>query len=414
MRRFMMVCLLAALLPACSTRTSEQVSTDLWKTWESMDELVQQDYPDQPPVILIHGWNGGEFTWPAPEKLKVLEDRLHQDIYLFNYRTGIVANRYPPLEVLEEKLDRFLVEYPRVDVVAHSMGGLLLRQYLSHHPDNPVRRVVFLSTPHFGTNAARFLTGIASLSSEGNIQASEIRPGSDFLWQLNDLEGSEMMDIEVLNVYAGEESFLESDFIVDAASAYLPWGHNVQVKGDHHTLAKRLPSFDFIVRFLSDGSLPDLAPPPERRDAWLHFVRHVGDTPEAFSGTSLKRLNVRGVNQPAGIAVCCDVRSGLFPMGGNVAVIENMRPDEKIVYRSKQVNKTVELESNELRKAGIPVQLKTVLLEQDEATDSEKSEKHISSGAGKASVPDEGVAPAVSQPVAPELPAAPDQSIGMP
>ncbi|MDX8407614.1 MAG: alpha/beta fold hydrolase [Mariprofundaceae bacterium] len=385
MRNILMLCLSLSLLSACSVKTSEQLSMDLWKTWEGMDELVQQDYPEQPPVVLIHGWNGGEFTWPAPDRLKELEDQLQRDIYLFNYRTGIVANRYPPLEVLEEKLDRFLFKYPVVDVVAHSMGGLLLRQYLSHHPDNPVRRAVFLSTPHFGTNAARFLTGLASLSAEGNIQASEIRPGSDFLWQLNDLEGSELMGIQTLNVYVGKASLLESDFIVDASSAYLPWANNVQVKGDHHTLAKRLPSFDFIVDFLNNGSLPDLAPVPERRDVWLHFVRHVGDTPEPFTPSSLKRLDARGVNRPAGIATCCDVRAGLYPMGGNVAVIEDLQPDERIEYRSRQAGKLIVLRANDLRRSSVPVQLKTVVLEPGESADSEKAEKRMHPLPGKPS-----------------------------
>ncbi len=375
MRNLLMLCLSLLLFSACSFKTSEQLSMDLWKTWEGMDELVQQDYPEHPPVVLIHGWNGGEFTWPAPERLRKLEDKLQRDIYLFTYRTGIVANRYPPLEVLEEKLDRFLFQYPVVDVVAHSMGGLLLRQYLSHHPENPVRRAVFLSTPHFGTNAARFLTSLASLSAEGNIQASEIRPGSDFLWQLNDLEGSELMGIQTLNIYVGTESLLESDFIVDASSAYLPWANNVQVKGDHHTLAKRLPSFEFIVDFLNDGSLPDLASMPERRDVWLQFVRHVGDTAEPFSESSLKRMDARGVNRPAAISICCAVRSGLYPMGGNVAVLEDLQPDEHIQYRSRQVGKVIDLLANDLLRSKVPVQLKTVVLEPDELADSEKGEK---------------------------------------
>jgi len=359
------------LLSACSVQSSQQISKDLWKTWEHMDELVQQDHPDQPPVILIHGWNGGEFTWPAPMELKALEEKLGRDIYLFTYRTGIVANRYPPLEVLEEKLDRFLVEYPKVDVVAHSMGGLLLRQYLSHHPNNPVRRAVFLSTPHFGTDAARFLTGLASLSGEGNIQASEIRPGSDFLWQLNDLLGAELEGIDVLNVYVGDESLLDSDFVVDASSSYLPWGHNVQIKGGHHTLPKLLPTFDFIIRFLNTGELPPLASTPARRDVWFHFIRHVGDLPEPITPSSLQRLDARGIKTNAGVSICCDVRSGLYPMGGNVAVIENLKPDEMIVYRSRKTGQTVVFKGRDLLKSDNPVQLKTMILEFDETADAE-------------------------------------------
>lgn len=59
--------------------------------------------------------------------------------------------------MIEEQLDRYLAPYAAVDIVAHSMGGLLVRQYLSHHVDHRVRRVIFLATPHFGTNVAQVL-----------------------------------------------------------------------------------------------------------------------------------------------------------------------------------------------------------------------------------------------------------------
>jgi uncharacterized protein (TIGR03437 family) len=75
----------------------------------------------------------------------------------------------------------------QVDVVAHSMGGLVLRCYLSgkqnaggvfQPPATPhVRKAVFLATPHFGT-------GIASLFGISN-QVKELSSGSAFLFDLN-------------------------------------------------------------------------------------------------------------------------------------------------------------------------------------------------------------------------------------
>jgi pimeloyl-ACP methyl ester carboxylesterase len=67
-----------------------------------------------------------------------------------------------------------------VDVVAHSMGGLALRYYLvKEHDDkqepSPVRRSVFLGTPHFGTWVAYLAWGRG---------AHEMRPGSEFLRKL--------------------------------------------------------------------------------------------------------------------------------------------------------------------------------------------------------------------------------------
>jgi triacylglycerol esterase/lipase EstA (alpha/beta hydrolase family) len=61
----------------------------------------------------------------------------------------------------------------RIDIVAHSMGGLAVRQLLHKHAERAhVRRVVFLGTPHAGTLAAYLDWG------QG---ARDMRRGSAFL-----------------------------------------------------------------------------------------------------------------------------------------------------------------------------------------------------------------------------------------
>lgn len=74
-----------------------------------------------------------------------------------------------------------------VDVVAHSMGGLVLRAYLSGKQDTAgvfqppasthVRKAVFLATPHFGTP-------VASLLPISSNQLDEMSSGSGFLFDL--------------------------------------------------------------------------------------------------------------------------------------------------------------------------------------------------------------------------------------
>ena len=74
-----------------------------------------------------------------------------------------------------------------VDVVAHSMGGLVLRAYLSGKQATAgvfqppasanVRKAVFLATPHFGTP-------IASLLPISSNQLNEMASGSEFLFDL--------------------------------------------------------------------------------------------------------------------------------------------------------------------------------------------------------------------------------------
>jgi uncharacterized protein (TIGR03437 family) len=74
-----------------------------------------------------------------------------------------------------------------VDVVAHSMGGLVLRTYLSGKQDTAgvfqppavthIRKAVFLATPHFGPP-------VASLVPISSNQLTEMSSGSEFLFNL--------------------------------------------------------------------------------------------------------------------------------------------------------------------------------------------------------------------------------------
>jgi uncharacterized protein (TIGR03437 family) len=73
-----------------------------------------------------------------------------------------------------------------VDVVAHSMGGLIVRSYLSGKQETAgafsppavthIRKIVFLATPHFGTGIA-VLFGFTT-------QVQELASGSQFLFDL--------------------------------------------------------------------------------------------------------------------------------------------------------------------------------------------------------------------------------------
>ena len=76
----------------------------------------------------------------------------------------------------------------QVDVVAHSMGGLIVRSYLAGKQDSatagftppasvPIRKTIMLSSPHFGVAAA------AVLGSDQ--QTAEMSLGSRFLFDLN-------------------------------------------------------------------------------------------------------------------------------------------------------------------------------------------------------------------------------------
>jgi len=100
----------------------------------------------------------------------------------------------PTIEDLGAALNSFLAglryadgqPVDQVDIVAHSMGGLVLRSYLSGKqnaagafqppPQAHLRKVIFLATPHFGTGVA--------LPFGLTPQLREIASGSRFLFDL--------------------------------------------------------------------------------------------------------------------------------------------------------------------------------------------------------------------------------------
>jgi pimeloyl-ACP methyl ester carboxylesterase len=332
----MLPAMLAAtlLLTGCAT-SSRQTTAALWGQWRAIDQLQQPEYPDAVPIVLVHGWNGSQFSWPAPAELQQVRTRLHRDIYYFTYNTGIALFRYPPLEVVAAQLARYLANFKRVDIVAHSMGGLIVRQYLLHHGRGPIRRVVFLSTPHYGTHAAQLLADVASVSSVGNLQANEMVPGSDFLWQLDQAEGQELAGLQVLNVYVADKSFASSDLIVDTSSAFLPNEPNAAIVGDHHTPALTLDKLGFVLDFLQTGVFPEQkekspkpAPVPKRRDVWLRVMRSgkLLTLPES----AVHRLDAKGLNVKSGLELCCAVPTGMNDRGQSTLVVKDVKPGEHL------------------------------------------------------------------------------------
>lgn len=125
------------------------------------------------PVLLVPGWfNEGKSMEPLRRRL-LASGWAEQCVVALGFEDPVGSNRAHARELaravvaLKERTGA-----RRVDVVAHSMGGLALRYYLWNGGAEHVRRAVFLATPHRGTMSAFLAWG------EG---AEEMRPGSAFL-----------------------------------------------------------------------------------------------------------------------------------------------------------------------------------------------------------------------------------------
>jgi pimeloyl-ACP methyl ester carboxylesterase len=115
-----------------------------------------------------------------------------------------------PIEDLAEQLGLYIknlrytdgTSVPQVDLVGHSMGGLIARAYLAGKrktvgsfappPVHKVRKLITIATPHFGS----------FLASSIGVQSPQMMPGSQFLWDLatwnqgqDDVRGVDLLSI---------------------------------------------------------------------------------------------------------------------------------------------------------------------------------------------------------------------------
>lgn len=129
--------------------------------------------PSTVPVLLIPGWGDDE------SHLSALARRFEEagwpsgNVRRLTFQDPVGSNLQHAREVEQAILDlKARTGAERVDVVAHSMGGLAARYFLQTSGGAHVRRIVFLATPHRGTVSAFFAWG------DG---AREMQPGSTFL-----------------------------------------------------------------------------------------------------------------------------------------------------------------------------------------------------------------------------------------
>jgi triacylglycerol esterase/lipase EstA (alpha/beta hydrolase family) len=194
------------------------------------------------PVLLVPGW------FDSARDLAALRIHLlgagwpdgHVRTITFEDPTG--SNR-DHADELERAVALILAETEaeEVDIVAHSMGGLAARWYLLTRPGAPVRRVVFLGSPHRGTLSAHLAWGGGR---------EEMMPDSPFLDSLNTRqpvpEGVEVVTVRTLI----------DTHIVPGESATLPGVPDYALCCPTHAGLLRSPDvFDIVRSFLDLGAV---------------------------------------------------------------------------------------------------------------------------------------------------------------
>jgi triacylglycerol esterase/lipase EstA (alpha/beta hydrolase family) len=138
----------------------------LWPLWwvlGGLYEAAMQGVGDaggrRNPIILLHGFgmNRTQWVWMA----RSLRARGHGPIYGMNYFSLQPVTRSARL--LARFIDVVLAREGsrQVDVVAHSMGGVVARYYNERLTDGrKIGRLITIGTPHAGTRMGRLGPGI--------------------------------------------------------------------------------------------------------------------------------------------------------------------------------------------------------------------------------------------------------------
>jgi uncharacterized protein (TIGR03437 family) len=153
----------------------------------------------KPPVVFINGYQPDCSSVTFASTFGSADQVLAANGEVSIFFNNCTVSGKPPIENLGAAFGQFLagLKYDDgqpvtiVDAVAHSMGGLILRSYLSgkqmapgtfQPPASvPIRKAVFLATPHFGTGLP--LNPLVSAFAN-DAQSQEMTSGSRFLFDL--------------------------------------------------------------------------------------------------------------------------------------------------------------------------------------------------------------------------------------
>lgn len=130
----------------------------------------------RPPVLLLHGFVDNRSVFALLRRS--LRRHGWRHVHALNYSPLTCDVRKAAL-LLGRHVDQLCERtgQPRVDIVGHSLGGLIARYYVQRlGGDTRVRTVVTLGTPHSGTRAVAFLNP--------HPVVRQMRPESDLVAEL--------------------------------------------------------------------------------------------------------------------------------------------------------------------------------------------------------------------------------------
>lgn len=139
----------------------------------------QASAEERNPVVFVHGYTGSDWNFISLKSFLKRQGWPDSHLAAIRYSNNVgsnVNNAYELSAFVDDVLARTGAE--KVDIVAHSMGGLSSRYYIKNlDGGSKVANVVTIGSPHQGTYNAVWGSATAG--------AREMIPGSLFLLRLN-------------------------------------------------------------------------------------------------------------------------------------------------------------------------------------------------------------------------------------
>ncbi len=236
--------------PALAPETAPQLAIQAAPVPEDDGDTGYPKEPLTPPrasvrghVLFVHGHGGDPWRF----------DRMRRDLEADGYQTYTMA--FPSMEEDMDWLAWFVKgrireirrdhQTEEVDIVAHSMGGLISRAYIRYlQGETTTKRVITFESPHHGVPLAAIPLFPRIMISE-NLRR-QVKPGSDFLDKLNETD-------ETPGSVRYTSIISKNDGYITVNSARLEGATNYVISGPNHTTSM----WDPVVTGLVKASLAE-------------------------------------------------------------------------------------------------------------------------------------------------------------
>lgn len=201
------------------------------------------------PILLIHGYRSSHVTWNwMVQHLWWLGFRNIFGMELFDYKLGLHKNA-EHLEKVVEEVTHLTQGFERVDIIGHSMGGIVARYYAKYFEGRGrLRLLATLGSAHEGLALGFSLLTLVDRASEARHDLSSRKDG--VLAEMNkQMTADDVYKITMVNIggsllrYRGTDGFVRPIILSDMV--------NVTVPSSHSNLNKTDASFYILDRLLA-------------------------------------------------------------------------------------------------------------------------------------------------------------------